>query len=73
MPLVPEGNVEVVIVNRFGATTSVIAIDFVCAGLLLSVTVAVKLKAPLDVGVPEIMPLVRVNPAGKLPEVIDHV
>jgi hypothetical protein len=71
--LVPEGSVEVVTVNRFGATASVIAIDFVCAGLLLSVTVAVKLKVPLTVGVPEITPLVRLTPDGRLPEVIDHV
>ena len=71
--MVPEGNVEVVRVNGFDATTSVIAIDFVCAGLLLSVTLAVKLNVPLDVGVPEITPLVRLIPDGRLPEVIDHV
>lgn len=54
------------------ATTSVIAADFVCAGFPLSVTLAVKLNDPLEVGVPEITPLARLNPAGKLPEVIDH-
>ena len=71
--MVPDGNVEVVRVNGFDATTSVIAVDFVCAGLLLSFTVAVKLKVPLTVGVPEITPLVRLTPDGRLPEVIDHV
>lgn len=52
-----------------------VAADRVWAGLLLSVTVAVKLVAPLAVGVPEIVPVVaaRVNPAGRLPDVIDHV
>jgi hypothetical protein len=33
----------------------------------------VKLKVPLTVGVPEITPLLRLIPAGKLPELIDHV
>jgi hypothetical protein len=41
----------------------------------LSLTVAVKLYVPPVVGVPEMMPVVaaRVSPAGRLPEVIDHV
>jgi len=41
----------------------------------LSVTVAVKLDVPLVVGVPEITPVVpaSVNPAGRLPDVIDQV
>ncbi len=49
--------------------------DLVCAGLLLSVTVAVKLEVPVAVGVPEMVPLVaaRVSPGGRLPEVMDHV
>jgi hypothetical protein len=35
----------------------------------------VKLKVPLVVGVPDMVPLVaaRVSPAGRLPEVIDQV
>ena len=55
-------------------TTIEVAADFVCAGLPLSVTVTVKFAVPLAVGVPEIAPVVdaRVNPAGKLPDVIDH-
>jgi hypothetical protein len=49
--------------------------DLVWAGLLLSVTVAVKANVPLAVGVPEITPFpaVRVRPAGRLPLVTDHV
>jgi hypothetical protein len=49
--------------------------DFVWVGLPLSVTVAVKAKVPLAVGVPEITPVpaARVSPAGRLPLVIDHV
>ena len=41
----------------------------------MSVTVAVKFDVPLVDGVPEIVPLVaaRVSPAGRLPDVIDHV
>jgi len=49
-------------------------IDLVSAGVLLSVTVAVKLLVPLAVGVPEIAPVgERVRPAGRLPAVSDHV
>jgi len=41
----------------------------------LSVTVVVKLEVPVAVGVPEMVPVVaaRVRPAGRLPELIDHV
>jgi hypothetical protein len=63
----------VVILSEFAATTNVIAADFVCTGFPLSVTLAVKLNVPLEVGVPEITPLTRPNPAGRLPDVIDHV
>jgi hypothetical protein len=49
--------------------------DLVCAGSPLSVTVTVKVDIPLAVGVPEIVPVVEasVSPAGRLPEVTDHV
>ena len=52
-----------------------VATDFVCAGLPLSVTVAVKLKTPLTDGVLDIAPVVaaKVSPFGRLPAVIDHV
>ena len=73
--MVPEGRAEEVIVSRFAVTTSVIATDLVCDGLPLSLTVTVKFEVPLFVGAPEITPLVddKLNPAGRLPEVIDHV
>jgi hypothetical protein len=49
--------------------------DFVWTGLPLSLTVAVKFDVAAADGTPEITPVVaaRVNPAGRLPEVIDHV
>jgi hypothetical protein len=52
---------------------SVVA-DATCAGLLLSVTVAVKVEVPLDAGVPVITPVegASASPAGSLPAVIDH-
>jgi len=51
-----------------------IAADWVCTGLLLSVTLTVKLEVPLLVGVPEMTPVdASVRPAGRLPEVIDQV
>ena len=74
MPLVPGASAEEVIVNRFGAITMVIADDLVCTGLPLSLTATVKFDVPLAVGVPEMTPVVavRVNPAGRPPDVIDH-
>ena len=41
----------------------------------MSLTETVKFTVPVTVGVPEIVPVVaaRVSPAGRLPEVIDHV
>jgi hypothetical protein len=72
--LVPEGKDEVVIVSELPVTTSVIAADFVCTGFPLSLTVAVKLDVPLVAGIPEIIPVLgaRVNPVGRLPDVIDQ-
>jgi hypothetical protein len=51
------------------------ATDLVCAGLLASVTVAVKAEVPVAVGVPEIKPLFadKVSPAGRLPVVTNQV
>ncbi len=52
----------------------VIPTDLVWEGLPLSVTVVVKLKVPLPVGVPEMTPVDdRLRPAGRLPEAIDQV
>jgi hypothetical protein len=49
--------------------------DFVCAGVSVSMTVAVRLKVPLAVGVPETMPVAapRLSPVGRAPEVIDQL
>ena len=75
MPSVPEANADDVIASTAGAIVIDAATDFTCAGLPLSLTVAVKLNAPLAVGIPEITPLpaFSANPAGRLPELIDHV
>jgi hypothetical protein len=61
--------------SDLGVTVIVFLADAVCLGLLLSVTIAVKVEVPVLVDVPEIVPVdgVRTSPAGKLPEVIDHV
>ena len=52
-----------------------VAAEVVSAGVLLSLTVAVKLYVPFVVGVPEMIPVVAasVSPAGRLPAVIDQV
>jgi hypothetical protein len=73
---VAEGKVEdEVMVSNVDPMVIDIAVDFVCTGLLLSLTATVKLNVPLAVGVPEITPLLElsVNPAGRLPELIDQV
>jgi hypothetical protein len=70
---VPATSTDEVIVSGPGETAIEVESDFVCDGLPLSLTDAVKLKVPLAVGVPEIAPATEsVNPAGRLPEVIDH-
>ena len=48
---------------------------FVATRELASVTCTVKVLVPVPVGVPEITPVLdaNVNPAGKLPTVMDHV
>lgn len=80
--MVPAARVEEVIVSggtAGAATASDIATEVACAGLPLSLTVAVKLDVagnlaiPLPDGVPEISPPDdSVMPAGRLPEVIVH-
>jgi len=53
-------------VREAGATTSEIVADVFCAGLAESATLAVRLNAPLSVGVPEMIPVLaeRLSPAG---------
>jgi len=74
---VPEGRVEEVIVRASAAAATVmeVAADWVCTGLLLSVTLTVKLEVPLPVGVPEMTPVDedKLRPAGRLPEATDQV
>ena len=62
--VVIEGEVAMVMLSVFVATCE-----------LASVTCTVKELVPVPVGVPEIMPVLdaNVNPAGKLPTVMDHV
>jgi hypothetical protein len=62
------------IAREAGATTSEKLADLVRAGLSASATVAVKLNAPVTVGVPEITPDVpaRVSPEGRAPDVTDQ-
>ena len=69
------GSVDATIASVVGLTRIAAVADLVCAGLLLSVTVTVKVEDPLAVGVPEIIPVddARVTPAGRLPELIDQV
>ncbi len=57
------------------ATVIEVVADLVCTGLLLSVTLTVKLEVTLAVGLPEMTPVVddRLRPAGRLPEAMDQV
>ncbi len=69
-----EGRAGTDAVRGVGETTmdAVRAAD--CTGLLLSVTVAVKLEVPLAVGIPEINPEGdKVSPEGRLPAVMDQL
>jgi len=52
-----------------------VAMDRVWTGELMSLTMTVKFEVPLVLGVPEITPVVAawVNPAGRVPDVMDHV
>jgi len=74
---VPDGREDVLMVRVEDAAAITIerAVDFVCAGLPASVTVTVKFEVPVAVGLPEIRPeaAFSVSPAGRLPEVTDHV
>ena len=70
---VPAGKELVVMLGCDAFTVMLKAFVALCA--FKSLTCAVKLLVPAPVGVPEITPLLgaRVNPAGKVPETIDHV
>ena len=65
-----------VIVSVAGVVLTVIDsfADAVCTGDPVSFTVTLNEAVPFAVGVPEITPpLDSDNPAGKLPDAIDHV
>jgi hypothetical protein len=74
VPSVPLGTDAVVICTGVTVAATVRVKDFVavCAvGVVASVTLAVKLKGPEAVGVPEMVPTEdRVRPAGKAPELM---
>jgi hypothetical protein len=72
---VPDESAEEVIVSVAGATASDRATDLLWAGFPSSATVAVKLTVPAAVGVPEMIPSdgMRLRPAGRMPEEIDHM
>ena len=69
---VPFGN-DVVVIE--GEVAMVMPSAFVATRELASVTCTVKVLVPVPVGVPEITPVLdaNVNPAGRLPAVMDHV
>ena len=74
-PLVPDGRLVVVIVIVVGVDPSLIVmLSSLVALFEPDVALTVKREVPAVVGVPEIVPeLLSVNPAGRLPEAIDHV
>lgn len=68
-----EGSVDATIASGVGATTTDVAAEAVCFGLLLSETATVKFEIPDCVGTPEMAPVEdRFSPAGSAPEVIDQ-
>lgn len=75
IPATPVGIVVVVIVIVVGVDPSLIVmLSSLVALFEPDVALTVKREVPAVVGVPEIVPeLLSVNPAGRLPEAIDHV
>lgn len=66
----PDDKLEKLMFSACVASVMENVADLLCAGLLLSVAVAVKVKVPADVEVPEIRPEgASVIPPGKLPDV----
>jgi hypothetical protein len=66
---VPAGS-DAEIVNAGGAGAAMAierGSDLLCAGLDESVTVKVGLEVPLAVGVPEMTPLAKARPVGRVP------
>ena len=70
----PDKLVVLIVSGAPAAIESARVAVVVWAGEPASLTVTPTLKLPLAVGVPETRPVVaRVSPAGRAPEVIDHV
>ena len=74
MPVVPAGKVAVVMVNAGGAVT-VIVMLWLAKSFAASVTWKVTELLPAPVGEPVMAPVLafKLNPAGSVPAVIDHV
>ena len=70
-----EESVGVLIFNGAGATTIDIAAEIAWTGLLLSLTDAMNVAVPLEVGIPVMAPVActKVRPAGRLPDAIVHL
>ena len=81
IPAIPEGIVVVVIVIVVGlgfgfglAPPVIVMLSSFVALLSPNVALTVKREVAAVVGVPEIVPAeLRLNPAGSVPEAIDHV
>lgn len=72
--MVPDVRVEEVIDSVEAATAIEVEVDWLCAGLLLSVTLTVMFEVPTVVGVPETIPFeASVKPAGSVPAVTAQV
>jgi len=68
----PAGKLAVVTVSC--ETTTMLSVGEVAVKLLASFTLTVKADVPAVVGVPAMVPAaLRLNPAGRFPEAIDHV
>jgi len=72
-PTVPLLSVDVVIVRVAGAIVTVYDCDAFSTGDEESETWTVNVDFPVPVGVPETVPLLRLKPAGNVPEETVHV
>jgi hypothetical protein len=74
VPTWPPASVPELMLNGVVETVIDSCTDAVCAGDPLSLTDTVNVALPAAVSVPEITPLDKsVSPAGRFPEVTDHV
>jgi hypothetical protein len=74
VPMLTALKVDEVMMSGVGVTMIAAVADADCAGVLLSVAVAVKVAAPLCVTTPLITPVVdKLRPAGSVPAVTRHL